>query len=70
MPIASKPYLFSAAFRTDIDIDFDSYPFNIPAVRDLEQIRFHPGVTFFVGENGAGKSTVLEALAVALGYGA
>ena len=70
MSIASKPYLFSAAFRTDIDIDFDSYPFNIPAVRDLEQIKFHPNVTFFVGENGAGKSTVLEALAVALGYGA
>jgi predicted ATPase len=27
----------------------------------------HPDVTFFVGENGAGKSTVLEAIAVALG---
>lgn len=27
-------------------------------------------MTFFVGENGSGKSTVLEALAVALGFGA
>ncbi len=70
MSIATKPYLFSAAFRTDMGIDWDSYPYNIPAVRDLEKIKFHPNVTFFVGENGAGKSTVLEALALALGYGA
>lgn len=70
MSIATKPYLFNASFRPDIEIDFSAYPYNIPAVRDLERIKFHPSITFFVGENGAGKSTVLEALAVALGYGA
>jgi predicted ATPase len=32
-------------------------------------MNFHPDVTFFVGENGSGKSTVLEAIAVALGFG-
>lgn len=32
-------------------------------------IDFHPNVTFFVGENGSGKSTVLEAIALALGFG-
>ncbi|MGE0314048.1 MAG: AAA family ATPase [Lautropia sp.] len=65
----AKPYLLHASFRPDAKLDFDAYPFNIPAVRELEDIRFHPNVTFFVGENGAGKSTVLEALAVALGFG-
>jgi len=70
MPLSAKPYLLRASFHPDADIDFDSYPFNIPAVRELETIEFHPDVTFFVGENGAGKSTVLEAIAVALGYGA
>ena len=38
-------------------------------MRTLAQLKFHPGVTFFVGENGAGKSTIMEAIAVALGYG-
>ena len=65
----TKPYLLHASFRPDIDIDWDAYPFSIPAVRELGNIDSHPNVTFFVGENGAGKSTVLEGLAVALGFG-
>jgi predicted ATPase len=64
-----SPYLLRAAFRPDAAIDFDRYPFSIPAVRDMANIDFHPNVTFFVGENGSGKSTVLEALALALGFG-
>jgi predicted ATPase len=69
MPKRTKPYLLSASFRPDAEIDYDSYPFGIPAVRELGKIDFHPNVTFFVGENGSGKSTVLEGLAVALGFG-
>jgi len=40
----------------------------VPAVNDLESIKFHPQITFFVGENGSGKSTIFEALALALGF--
>jgi predicted ATPase len=69
MPKRIKPYLLHASLRSDADIDWDAYPFSIPAVRELGNIAFHPNVTFFVGENGSGKSTVLEALAVALGFG-
>ena len=69
MPKRTKPYLLHASFRPDIDIDWDAYPFSIPAVRELGNIDSHPNVTFFVGENGAGKSTVLEGLAAALGFG-
>jgi predicted ATPase len=68
MPARTKPYLLRASFHPDAELDFGSYPLNIPAVRDLPKIAFHPNVTFFVGENGSGKSTVLEALAVKLGF--
>ena len=40
------------------------YPYNIPAVRYLNKVKR----LFFVGENGTGKSTLLEAIAVALGF--
>lgn len=45
------------------------YPFDLPAVRALDGLKLAP-VTFFVGENGSGKSTILEAIAVAAGLNA
>lgn len=51
----------------------DSYPFNIPAIRFLQdgkKLSFEKPVTFFVGENGMGKSTLIEAIAVASGFSA
>ena len=70
MPLRTQPYLLRASIRPDAAVDYDSHPFNIPAVRDIDAIAFHPNVTFFVGENGSGKSTVMEAIALALGFGA
>ena len=46
---------------------FDNYPFNIEVVKNFHELRFDSPVTFFVGENGIGKSTFIEAIAVALG---
>ncbi|HEV8264579.1 MAG TPA: AAA family ATPase [Gemmatimonadales bacterium] len=43
----------------------DAFPFTVPAVRSLERLDLGTAVTFFVGENGSGKSTVLEAIAAA-----
>lgn len=49
--------------------DPSAYPFSIPAVRALEEeTELHSKVTFLVGENGSGKSTIIEALAVAAGF--
>lgn len=50
-----------------------SYLSSLPAVKHLEaekELRFSSNVTFFVGENGTGKSTLLEAIAVAFGFNA
>lgn len=43
------------------------YPFCIPAIKSLSELKFNKNVTFFIGENGVGKSTFIEALAVSLG---
>jgi len=45
----------------------DGYPFALPLVRNLDTLTFGAAVTFFVGENGTGKSTILEAIAAAAG---
>ena len=47
-----------------------SYPFIIPAVLHSDDLQFHEDVTFFIGENGSGKSTVLEAIAMIMGFSA
>nr|WP_230415106.1 AAA family ATPase [Paenibacillus allorhizosphaerae] len=47
---------------------FAQYPFNLPALGELHNLTLHPKVTYIVGENGMGKSTLLEALAVAWGF--
>lgn len=49
---------------------FDKYPFNIEAVKSFDSIELDTPVTFLVGENGVGKSTFVEALAVCLGLNA
>ncbi len=48
---------------------WDDYPFCVPAIRNLISLGFSSRVTFFVGENGTGKSTLLEAIAAHYGFG-
>src|SRR5437763_7500460 len=47
--------------------DADRFPFSVPVVRALEELSLDAPVTFFVGENGSGKSTILEGIAAAAG---
>lgn len=50
-------------------VDWDAYPLNLPLVRNAGfDIHFDNAVTILVGENGSGKSTVLEAIAGACGF--
>lgn len=63
-----RPFLRQIRLRRDEVPSFADYPFSAPALQSLDTVRFHPDVTFFVGENGSGKSTLLEAIAVALRF--
>lgn len=38
------------------------YPFNLPILRETPELTFRKPVALFVGENGTGKSTLLEAM--------
>lgn len=48
--------------------DWSIYPFNVPAISKLRGLKITQKVCFFVGENGTGKSTLLEATAEHCGY--
>jgi predicted ATPase len=64
---APGPYLLHLEVLRERVPSFDRFPYSLPSVRGLGRLPFHPKVTFLVGENGTGKSTLLEALAVAVG---
>ena len=58
--------MFVTAFRRRRGAKTDeAFPWTVPALRALRELRFDAPVTFLMGENGCGKSTLLEALAVA-----
>lgn len=44
----------------------EGFPWTVPVVAALESLEFEAPVTFFVGENGSGKSTVLEGIAAGM----
>ena len=48
--------------------DRNHYPFNIPALRGFKELSFESPVTVFVGENGMGKSTLIEAIAISMNF--
>ena len=43
-------------------IDNDSYLKGIEAFKGIEKLDFNKPITFFVGENGSGKSSIYEGL--------
>ena len=49
-------------------IDKNSYLRDIPALQQTDFLEFQKNITIFVGENGTGKSTLLEAIATAYGF--
>jgi predicted ATPase len=53
-----KVRIQSSGFPTD-----RFYPFNVPVIRGSVELTFSRPVAFFVGENGSGKSTFLDAIA-------
>jgi predicted ATPase len=63
----SMPFLRSIATLSE-RVKPGRHPFNIPCLAKGLHITFTTNVTFLVGENGSGKSTILEAIAEKCGF--
>ena len=63
--------LFVSQINLRCAVPEDDYVGRLPVVKNLYKmggLKFHRPVTFFVGENGIGKSTLIEAIAIGLGF--
>lgn len=61
----TSPELAALRYRGAPEPEAGEFPFAIPCIRTLGRVELTHQVTLLVGENGSGKSTFLEALAVA-----
>ena len=63
------PYLKRVWIDPDALVDHAAYPFCLPLfARGPFELQFDAPVTILVGENGVGKSTLLEGIAVVAGF--
>ncbi|RJT37564.1 ATP-binding protein [Mesorhizobium waimense] len=63
------PYLKRILLEPARVADWEKYPWNLPIFRGQEfQLEFTTPITIIVGENGTGKSTLLEAIGALAGY--
>jgi predicted ATPase len=54
------PYIETVYLDRSRIQDPSRYAFQLPSLRDFSQLDLHPQVTFLVGENDSGRSTLLE----------
>jgi predicted ATPase len=62
------PYV--AAMERNPQLGGAGFPFDVPVIETIEQVRLDAPVTLLGGENGSGKSTFVEIVAEALGFAA
>src|ERR1700726_4973943 len=62
------PYLTRIWLDPSRIADRKAYPFCLPFLQDAFELDFDRPITIIVGENGTGKSTLLEGIAVLAGY--
>jgi len=62
------PYLKRVWLDSSLIEEPEAYPFCLPFLRNGFDLEFDHAVTIIVGENGTGKSTLLEGIAALAGY--
>lgn len=64
----TNQYIRSIKLLRETIFSYNKYPFNLPIVKAMDELELHPQVTYLIGENGMGKSTLLEAIAISAGF--
>jgi len=64
----SAPYLKRVWLDKSLVTGASAYPFCLPLFRSEFSLNFERSITIIVGENGTGKSTLLEGIAAMAGY--
>ena len=62
------PYLRRVWLDTSLVANAEAYPFCLPFLQKGFELEFDHAITIIVGENGTGKSTLLEGIAALAGY--
>jgi predicted ATPase len=60
------PYILG--LRRDRSSWGEGFPFDVPAIAAIEKLRLDAPITLLAGDNGSGKSTIVEAIAEAMGF--
>ncbi|MRG88080.1 AAA family ATPase [Salinibacillus xinjiangensis] len=61
-------YIREVELKREQILSFDRFPLSLPVIRKFKNLKLHPNVTYIIGENGMGKSTLLEGIAIAMGF--
>lgn len=61
-------YIKKVYLKRDEISSFDQFPLTLPLIKNFNELMFHPNVTYIIGENGMGKSTLLEGIAISYGF--
>lgn len=62
------PWLRSLRFEDPLSERIGDYPFTLPWLTEGFELRFDQPVTILMGENGTGKSTLIETIAAVVGF--
>lgn len=61
-------YIRTVNLKREHISSYAHFPFNLAFIKKFEELKLHPNVTYIIGENGMGKSTLLEGIATSYGF--